>query len=183
MGTAALLLAALVGAPDAVGGGPTVVGSGTSFTPSSVTVSQGTTVTWVFSEVHSTTSNQRFWDSGRRSGTYRKAMPSAGKFPYHCTVHAGMKGRVVVRLKASGSSGGGWTVRWSESAASNGRAFDVQFRRQGTTAWQQFRTNTTAASGFFNPSRSGTYQLRARTSNTAAGKESGWSPTISRQIS
>ena len=181
---AVALLTALVGAPDAVGGGPTVVASGTTFSPATLKVGQGTSVTWSFSGTHTTTSNQQFWNSGRRSsGTFAKGMPSAGKFPYHCEVHAGMTGRVVVPLKATGSAGSGWTLRWSASPAGSGRAFDVQFRRQGTSSWQSFRTNTTAATGVFDPSRSGTYQLRARTSNTAAGKESAWSPVISRQVS
>jgi len=184
----AALLGALAAAPSAVGGASSIVVDEFSFSPSTSKVSQGTTVTWLFqgARPHTSTSNQGFWNSGSRtSGSFPKAMPSAGKFPYHCTFHAslGMKGRIVVPLKASGSAGSGWTLSWSASAAAPGRAFDVQFRRQGTSTWRSFRTNTNAATGLFNPSRSGTYQLRARTSNTAAGKESGWSPVISRQIS
>lgn len=183
---AAALLAALAVAPSAVGGASTITASGTSFTPANTTVGQGTTVTWSFSGRHSTTSNQGFWNSKvRSSGSFAEGMPSAGRFPYHCTIHSTMKGSVAVPLKASGSAGSGWTLRWSASSSISGRAFDVQFRRQGTTAWQSFRTNTTTATGLFNPSRSATYQLRARTTNTAASpdKESGWSPVISRQIS
>jgi plastocyanin len=179
------MTAALVGAPGAVGGGTTVEAAGTSFTPSSLNVNQGTSVTWTFSGTHSTTSNQQFWNSQLKSTgeNFSKAMPSAGKFPYHCTVHAGMTGRIVVPLEATGSAGGGWLLRWSSVNATTGRAFDVQFRRRGTTQWQSFKNNTPMASALFNPSRSGRYQLRARTSNTAAGKESGWSPTILRRIS
>jgi hypothetical protein len=114
-------------------------------------------------------------------------MPSAGKFPYHCTFHEaqGMKGSIAVPLKTSGTAGSGWTVRWSKSPVASGRAFDVQFRRQGTTTWRSFRDNTTAATGLFNRYRSATYQLRARTINSAsnADKNSGWSPVIARQIS
>ncbi len=183
IGTTALL-AALASAPAAVGGGSTITASGTSFSPSKTKVGQGTSVTWSFQGTHSTTSNQNFWNSGERSsGTFNQVLPSSGKFPYHCTVHAGMKGSIAVPLKASGSAGSGWTLRWSASAAGAGRAFDVQFRRRGTTAWQSFRNNTPAATGLFNPARSATYQLRARTSNTAAGKESGWSPVLTKQIS
>lgn len=183
---AAALLAALATAPSAVGGGSTItVGPGNTFTPANTKVSQGTTVTWSFQGTHTTTSNQSFWNSGQRSsGTYSEGMPSAGRFPYHCTIHAGMNGSIVVPLRVTGgSAGSGWTLRWSTSSAPNGRAFDVQFRREGTTTWRLFKTNTTSATGLFNPSRSGTYQLRARTSNTNAGKESGWSPVIPKQIS
>jgi plastocyanin len=180
------MTAALVGAaPTAVGGGSTIQAAGTSFTPAKTTVSQGTTVTWSFSGTHTTTSNDKFWDSNLKpnGSSFSKKMPSAGRFPYHCTVHSGMNGRIVVPLKASGSAGSGWTLRWAASAAANGRAFDVQFRRQGTTEWRAFRTDTTAATGFFNRTRTGTYELRARTSNTAADKESGWSPVLRREIS
>lgn len=183
--SAAALLAALATAPSAVGGGSTItVGPGTSYTPAHTKVAQGTTVTWTFQGFHTTTSNQGFWNSGRRSsGTFTEPLPSAGRFPYHCTIHAGMTGSVAVPLKASGSAGSGWTLRWSASSAGSGRAFDVQTRRQGTTTWSNFRANTSSATGFFNPSPAGTYQIRARTSNTNAGKESGWSPVISKQIS
>jgi len=184
---AAALLAALVTAPSAVGGASSILASGTSFSPANTTVGQGTSVTWSFQGTHTTTSNQGFWNSGSRStgATYRKGMPSAGRFPYHCTFHSGMNGSIAVPLTATGSAGSGWTLRWSAAAAAAGRAFDVQFRRQGTTTWQSFRTNTTAATGLFNPAQAATYQLRARTTNTAASpdKESGWSPVISRQIS
>jgi plastocyanin len=180
------MTAALVGtAPTAVGGGATIQAAGTSFSPANIRVSQGTTVSWTFTGSHSTTSNQSFWNSGVTSAPFNQDLPSAGKFPYHCTVHAGMKGSIAVPLKASGSAGSGWTLRWSQSPVSEGRAFDVQFRRQGTTAWQSFKTDTTTASALFNRSRAGTYQLRARTTNTAAdpAKESGWSAVISRRIS
>ncbi|WP_183099600.1 cupredoxin domain-containing protein [Nocardioides pelophilus] len=184
---AAALLAALATAPSAVGGASTILASGTSFSPANTSVGQGTSVTWSFQGTHTTTSDQGFWNSRSRStgATYTKGMPSAGRFPYHCTIHAGMNGSIAVPLKSSGSAASGWTLRWSASAAPAGRAFDVQFRRQGTTSWQSFRTNTTAATGLFNPARTGTYQLRARTTNTAASpdKESGWSAVISRQIS
>ncbi|RHW26978.1 hypothetical protein D0Z08_12420 [Nocardioides immobilis] len=183
---AAALLAALATAPSAVGGGSTItVGPGNSYTPANTTVAQGTTVTWTFQGTHTTTSNQGFWNSRQQSsGSFPKTLPSAGRFPYHCTIHAGMNGSIVVPLRVTGgSAGSGLTLRWSASSAGSGRAFDVQFRRQGTTTWSPFRTNATSATGLFNPSGSGTYQLRARTSNTNAGKESGWSPVISKQIS
>lgn len=184
LGAAALMTAALVDAPSAVGGASTITASGTSFSPSKSKVAQGTSVTWTFFGNHTTTSNQSFWNSGQRSsGNFDQEMPSSGKFPYHCTVHAGMNGSIVVPLKATGSAGSGWTLRWSVSPVAANRAFDVQYRRQGTTEWRAFRTDTTAATGFFNRTRTGTYELRARTSNTAADKESGWSPVLRRDIS
>src|SRR5690349_10109780 len=134
----AMVLAAVVAAPSAIGGGgPTIAGSGTSFTPANVKVDQGTQVTWAFTGTHTSTSNQGFWNSGTRSGgSFSETMRSAGRFPYHCTFHvaSGIKGSVVVPLKAEGSPSTGWTLRWASAPASSGsgRAFDVQYRRQGT---------------------------------------------------
>ncbi|WP_183096112.1 cupredoxin domain-containing protein [Nocardioides stalactiti] len=186
LGAAALTTAAVLGAPSAVGGGSTISASGVTFTPANTTVAQGTSVTWSFTGTHTTTSDQAFWNSGNRStgATYSQGMKSAGKFPYHCTIHAGMNGSITVPLRVTGGSeGSGWTLRWSTATAGAGRAFDVQYRRTGTTAWRSFRTDTTAATGLFNLAQSGTYQLRARTSNTAQDRESGWSPIITRTLS
>jgi plastocyanin len=186
---ATTLVAALVVAPLAVGGpSATIAVVDNSFSPAAKSVGQGTSVTWSFqgTRSHTATSNQGFFDTGTHSsGTVSKTFSSAGRFPYHCIFHEslGMKGSIVVPLKAKGSAGSGWTLRWSTSAAPAGRAFDVQYRRQGTTTWHNLRTNTTAATALYNPAQAGTYELRARTTNTSANKESGWSPTISRQIS
>jgi plastocyanin len=185
----AIVLAAVVAAPSATGGGATTISVvDNSFSPATKSVSQGTSVTWSFqgTRSHTATSNQQFFDTGTHSsGNVSKTMASAGRFPYHCIFHEslGMKGTIVVPLKADGTAGSGWTLRWSTSTAPAGRAFDVQYRRQGTSTWRSFRTNATTATGLFNPAQNGTYDLRARTSNTSANKESGWSPTISRQIS
>jgi plastocyanin len=174
-------------APTALSVGQNVSVTEFSFSPSASRVSQGASVTWSFDGTrdHTSTSDQGFWDSGTHAdGTFSEMMPSAGKFTYHCNIHAQMQGSVVVPLKVvSGSAGAGWRLRWSAATAGAERAFDVQSRRRGTTSWGAFKTNTTTASALFNPARAGTYQLRARTSNTAAGQESGWSPVISRRIS
>jgi plastocyanin len=74
--------------------------SGTSTT----TVRAGQMVSWTWvSGPHSTTSGvccgpDGKWDSGIRSGgTFSQSFPSAGTFPYYCTVHGSMMtGRVVV---------------------------------------------------------------------------------------
>ena len=98
--------------------------------------SQGTSVTWSFQGgTHTTTSNQGFWNSGSQStGVLRPGHAVVGQvpLPLHLPRVAGMKGSIVVPLKASGSAGSGWTLRWSQSPVAGGRAFDVQFRRQGT---------------------------------------------------
>ena len=184
-GTAGLGVAALlvVGTP-AGAADRTVTVADFSFTPGTVTVVPGDTVTWQFQDSnHTTTSSQGFWNSGTRSAgtTFAHRFGSSGSYAYFCIQHRamGMVGSVRVIVRAAGSSGKGWTLRWSTGTAPAGRNFDVQYRRQGVTAWSAFRTSTTQATGFFNPSRSATYQVRARTSNTNAGTDTGWSPVRS----
>ena len=77
---ATILLAAVLAAPSAIGGGTSINASGTSFTPATLKVAQGTSVSWAFSGTHNTTSNQAFWASGNRSsGSYAETMKSAGR--------------------------------------------------------------------------------------------------------
>jgi plastocyanin len=72
-----------------------------AFTPDDLEIAVGTTVTWTNTDAvaHTSTSNGGAWDSGtiapgrQFSFTYM----SAGTFPYHCAIHPGMVGTVVVR--------------------------------------------------------------------------------------
>ena len=72
-----------------------------AFTPDDVEVAAGTTVTWTNTDStsHTSTSNAGGWDSGiiapgrQFSVTYQVA----GTFPYHCAIHPGMVGTVLVR--------------------------------------------------------------------------------------
>jgi plastocyanin len=72
------------------------------FSPSSVSIDVGDTVTWTWtgSNMHSTTSDDGqadSWDSGTKSsGTFAHTFDTAGVFTYHCKVHASMKGTVTV---------------------------------------------------------------------------------------
>ena len=64
------------------------------------TISAGGTVHWIWADsFHSTTSDTGVWDSGEHSTphSFDFMFPSAGTFPYHCTVHGFvMNGTVVV---------------------------------------------------------------------------------------
>ena len=64
-------------------------------------LSVGMTVTWTNNDFvdHTTTSNGTGWNSGvvAPGGTFSVTFQSAGTFPYHCTIHPGMVGTVVVR--------------------------------------------------------------------------------------
>jgi plastocyanin len=73
-----------------------------AFTPSNITVTKGTTVTWTNhdSAAHTVTENdgQKGPDSGTLAGgkSYSFTYDTVGTFKYHCTIHSSMNGTVVV---------------------------------------------------------------------------------------
>jgi plastocyanin len=178
----------LVAMPQATAATVSVSIMNFGFNPVSPTVAQGSAVQWTQfdSTEHTTTSNALFWRSAHLSQgqTFQTTFWSAGSFGYHCELHPDMTGTIRVPLKASGTATAGWTIRWSsQSSTPTTRAFDVQIKRPGSTSFVGWRTDVTSRSAFFNPSKNGTYQFRARTRNLSNGKNSGWSPTKSVKIS
>lgn len=173
------VLAFAIHATAASGASATVSVQDFSFTPGTVTVGQSETVTWSFRALHTTTSNQGFWDSGARaSGDYVVTFLDAGTFGYHCSMHPSMTGRVRVPVRASGTAATGWRLRWTARTSTPAdRRFDVQVRRSGSTTWTWLRRATARRAALFDPSRRGTYLVRARTRNVGAGI-SGWSPPL-----
>jgi plastocyanin len=84
--------------------GPTAAVSATasnSFDPSSVTITKGGTVTWTFAALHNVTFDAGAPDGGNvpNTGTasVQRTFPAAGTYNYHCTLHSGMNGSVVVQ--------------------------------------------------------------------------------------
>jgi plastocyanin len=70
-----------------------------TFTPATVSIKVGESVTWQnFSGMkHTTTSDQSGWDQIVDNGqSFSLTFSTAGSFPYHCNIHPGMKGTVVV---------------------------------------------------------------------------------------
>ena len=73
------------------------------FSPRSVSVSRGTTVTFRFRDdttVHNVRSvgSKRFKPIGdRASGSVPRTFKSVGTYRYVCTLHPGMSGRITVR--------------------------------------------------------------------------------------
>jgi plastocyanin len=75
------------------------------FRPDSLAVPAGATVTWVNcedvgQEPHSSTSDAvGVWDSGDLlpGARFSRRFTSAGAFPYHCTPHPFMLGKIVVQ--------------------------------------------------------------------------------------
>jgi plastocyanin len=74
------------------------------FHPDSLKVPIGATVTWVNCETppqepHTTTSDNAVWDSPQLSpgDRFSHTFPAGGSYPYHCTPHPFMTGKVVVQ--------------------------------------------------------------------------------------
>ncbi len=150
-----------------------------SFGPTRVAVAVGETVTWTFQDAttHSATSDDGFFDTGLASSgaTRTVRFRSAGTFAYHCSRHPHMTGRVRVPVSVTGSREDGWKLRWRAGKNPQGRSYDVQVRRKGTSTWKYLRRDTTAATGRYDPGK-GTWQVRARTVDGSA--KSGWSPVV-----
>jgi plastocyanin len=95
-----LLVLGAVGVGTALAADHAVGISGSAFSPPSVTVTVGDTVTWTNGDQisHTATADGGSFDTGTlgngESGTATFA--TAGSFPYHCTVHPNMTGTVVV---------------------------------------------------------------------------------------
>ena len=72
-----------------------------AFVPNPATLSPGGVITWSNTDAttHDMVSDTSLWDSGRIAPgeKYEFAFTSKGSFPYHCSVHPGMVGTVVVQ--------------------------------------------------------------------------------------
>ena len=71
-----------------------------AFSPGSLTIKTGTTVTWKNDDnmTHTATANGGSFDTGDIAPGASKSytFTTAGSFPYHCTYHSGMTGTIVV---------------------------------------------------------------------------------------
>src|SRR5262245_38408696 len=72
-----------------------------AFVPDELDIAAGTTVTWTNTDAisHTTTSDASGWNSGivGPGRQFSFAFPTAGTFTYHCDIHPGMVGKVLVR--------------------------------------------------------------------------------------
>jgi plastocyanin len=72
-----------------------------AFNPALADIGIGTTVTWVNADsvAHTSTSNQAGWNSNTLAPGARFSLKydTAGTFAYHCAIHPGMVGTVVVK--------------------------------------------------------------------------------------
>jgi plastocyanin len=73
---------------------------GMAFTPASITVTAGTTITWTNKDAiaHTVTSDSNVFDSGsiKSGATFSFTFATAGTYAYHCTIHPSMVASVTV---------------------------------------------------------------------------------------
>ena len=79
-------------------GGVTVSMKNTAFNPKTLTVTKGTTVTWVNDDpvAHDVTGADFQSGSIGKGGSYSHTFDTVGTFNYRCTVHPGMDGTITV---------------------------------------------------------------------------------------
>jgi plastocyanin len=73
---------------------------GMAFSPATITVATGTTITWTNKDAvaHNVTSTTSLFNSPSigTNGTYSHLFPTAGTYNYYCTVHPSMTATVIV---------------------------------------------------------------------------------------
>ena len=84
----------------------TIVLNDNSFSPATMTIQAGTTITWTHrgNQVHTVTSGQRgaadgVFNSGdlNNGNTFQFTFSTPGTYNYHCLYHAGMNGVIIVQ--------------------------------------------------------------------------------------
>lgn len=74
---------------------------GSGFSPSILTVTVNTTVTFTNKDsyAHTVTSNSALFDSGNMDSgaTFSFQFTAAGSYKYHCSYHSGMTGTIIVQ--------------------------------------------------------------------------------------
>lgn len=78
----------------------TVTLKGIAFTPKTLRIKRGQTVTWVWKDgsiPHDVKSSTFKSSKIKTSGTYKVKFPKKGTFAYVCTIHPNMKAKIVVR--------------------------------------------------------------------------------------
>ena len=103
--------ASAIAAGSAVAADQAVTIASFAFTPATVTIDVGDTVTWTNQDsvAHTATATDASWDTGdiAQGASASITFSTAGTFTYLCTPHPTMTGTVVVRAPAGGGGGGG----------------------------------------------------------------------------
>ncbi|MDP9301209.1 MAG: cupredoxin domain-containing protein [Actinomycetota bacterium] len=154
-----------------------------SFSPTPLTVPQGTSVTWHNNgpTMHTSTSDLGLWNTGTLApGATSGAVvfKAAGLYAYHCKIHPSMHGKVRVPVKVSPASGSTSTV-FTIALAAGSRAhwsFDVQ-KKAGAGLWKIWKTGVTSLSVTFSHASPGTWRFRSRLHRNGSTLRTGWSPS------
>jgi plastocyanin len=155
------------------------------FSPSTITVGRGGTVTWVFpASTHTATddSGLDLYDSDlvhpdNPPPTYSYSFPAAGTYKFVCTLHVGMDGRVRVPVRispGSASRGDDVVVTWASEDAQSGFVYDVQIQKKGH-AWRSWQDAVSIRTAIYTTVFKGTYRFRARLRSLGTGAASQWS--------
>jgi plastocyanin len=141
VGSAVLLWAMPVLAAD-----QTVAMTGSTFSPATVTVRAGDTVTWVNQDPldHDATANDGSWATPTfgEGGSGAITFQTVGSFPYYCTIHPDMTGTVVVQAApATSAPTQGPTAPPTDTSGASDRA------GEGTAALSPWASLLLAAGG------------------------------------
>jgi plastocyanin len=92
--------ALFAGTAPAIGSGPTVKVVNYKFTPKTIHVARGATVTWKWAGTDKHNVTGKGWRSKTQlKGIFRHRFTKAGTYRYRCTIHAasfGMRGKIIV---------------------------------------------------------------------------------------
>jgi plastocyanin len=102
---AAALAVSILAVPVALAADHPVDIAGFAFSPKSITVSVGDSVTWANADAqsHTATADDGSFDTGTITGSTPKSVTFAtvGTFAYHCKIHPAMTGTVVVEAASA----------------------------------------------------------------------------------
>jgi plastocyanin len=167
-----------------------IVGVSEGFDPAVATASAGDAVRWTNDDSiqHTTTQDGplALWASGGidSGGTFDVTLTAAGTYPYHCSFHTQMTGRIRVPVTAAPAAGDldtTFLITIASEAAQEGFVFDVQ-KRRGDGRWKLWKEAITKARARFHPRADAAYAFRARLRELDVGS-SGWSPRATISVS
>lgn len=180
-------LVALVGAPASAATTRSVSAGDNFFSPSTSAIARGDSVKWtnVSGFVSHTTTDStplRLWNATLRpGGTFTRPFVAAGGYPYRCTFHFGMNGRVNVPISVaplSGTRATTFTVTVASTPAPIGFQYFVEKKAPGGVfqKWLVVKTATVT----FKPVITGTFSFRSSLQRVSNGAKS--SPSLPKNI-
>ena len=144
----AMLALGAVGAGAVLAADHAVSISGFAYSPPSLTVTVGDTVTWTNNEdvPHTATADGGSFDTGTldQGASNTVTFNTAGTFPYHCTIHTQMTGTITVEAAAPTGGGGGGGGATTTQPPTDTVAFDASSGGSG----DGFRALLLAAGAF-----------------------------------